>query len=55
MAVNNFGSNLKSFADLLNELYINLTELDKIDSKGHRPLYLQMPELGDVGRQLVGG
>jgi hypothetical protein len=55
MAVNNFGSNLQLFADLVNELYINLVELDKIDSKGHMPLYMQMPELGDIGRQLVGG
>jgi hypothetical protein len=54
MAVNNFGSNLQLFADLLNELYVNLVELDKADSKGHMPLYMQMPELSDIGRQLVG-
>jgi hypothetical protein len=54
MAVNNFSSNLQLFADLLNELYINLVELDKINSKGHRPLYLQIPELQDIGRMLVG-
>jgi hypothetical protein len=54
MAVNNFGSNLQLFADLVNELFINLVELDKIDAKGHRPLYLQMPELADIGRMLVG-
>jgi hypothetical protein len=55
MAVNNFGSNLQLFADLVNELYINLVELDKLDSKGHRPLYLQIPELQEIGRMLVGG
>ncbi|MDR1278886.1 MAG: hypothetical protein LBK02_09050 [Treponema sp.] len=55
MAVNNFGSNLQLFADLVNELYINLVELDKQDSKGHRPLYLQIPELQEIGRMLVGG
>jgi hypothetical protein len=55
MAVNNFGSNLQLFADLVNELYINLVELDKIDAKGRRPLYMQMPELADIGRMLVGG
>ncbi|MDR1618720.1 MAG: hypothetical protein LBS06_06690 [Treponema sp.] len=54
MAVNNFGSNLKVFADLVNELYIQLVELDKADAKGHRPLYLQIPELADIGRMLVG-
>jgi hypothetical protein len=54
MAVNNFGSNLQIFADLVNELYINLVELDKADAKGHRPLYLSLPELRDIGRMLVG-
>ncbi|MDR1024445.1 MAG: hypothetical protein LBL56_01865 [Treponema sp.] len=54
MAVNNFGSNLKIFADLLNELYLALAELDKRNSRGHVPLYLRMPELIDVGRMLVG-
>ena len=54
MAVNNFGSNLQLLADLLNELYIKLVEIDKLDSRGHRPLYLQIPELSDIGRQLVG-
>jgi len=55
MAVNNFGSNLQLFADLLNELFVKLVEMDKLDSKGRRPLYMQIPELGDIGRQLVGG
>jgi hypothetical protein len=54
MAVNNFASNLQLFADLLNELFIRLVELDKLESKGHMPLYAQMPELHDIGRQLVG-
>jgi hypothetical protein len=54
MAVNNFGSNLKLFADLLNELYVNLVELDKKDAKGRRPLYMSIPELSEVGRLLIG-
>ena len=54
MAVNNFGSNLQVFADLVNELYVNLVELDKEGSKGRRPLYMAMPELQDIGRLLVG-
>jgi hypothetical protein len=54
MAVNNFGSNLQLFADLLNELYVNLVELDKQNAKGHKPLYLQIPELQDIGRLLIG-
>ncbi|MCL2319613.1 MAG: hypothetical protein FWC45_05975 [Treponema sp.] len=54
MAVNNFSSNLQVFADLVNELYINLVELDKADAKGRRPQYMSIPELQDIGRLLVG-
>ena len=54
MAVNNFSSNLQLFADLVNELYICLVELDKESAKGRRPVYLSVPELNDVGRMLVG-
>jgi len=54
MAVNNFGSNLQLFADLVNELYVNLVELDKAEAKGKRPVYLSIPELQDIGRLLVG-
>jgi hypothetical protein len=54
MAVNNFASNLQLFADLVNELYVALVELDKANSKGHRPLYLSVAELQDIGRMLVG-
>jgi hypothetical protein len=54
MAVNNFGSNLQIFADLVNELYLTLVELDKQNAKGHMPMYAQIPELNELGRQLVG-
>lgn len=54
MAINNFSSNLKLFADLLNELYLKLVGLDKEAAKGKAPLYTQLPELRDIGRQLVG-
>ena len=54
MAVNNFGSNLQVFADLLNELYVCLVELDKAEAKENRPVYMSIPELRDVGRLLVG-
>ncbi len=53
MAINNFASNLKLFADLLNELYVKLVTLDKEASAGRVPLYMQMPELENIGRQLV--
>jgi len=54
MAVNNFASNLQLFADLVNELYVNLVELDKLEANGKRPVYLSIPELQDMGRLLVG-
>ena len=54
MAIHNFASNLQVFADLVNELYISLVELDKQDAKGKRPLYMSIPELQDIGRMLVG-
>jgi hypothetical protein len=54
MAVNNFSSNLQLFADLVNELYICLVELDKESAKGRRPLYTSILELNDVGRMLIG-
>ena len=54
MAVNNFGSNLQLFADLVNELFVSLVELDKVEAKGRRPLYMSIPELKDIGRMLVG-
>jgi len=54
MAINNFGPNLKYFAGLVNELYENLTDLDKAASRGQKPVYTQIPELGDIGRRLAG-
>ena len=55
MAVNNFGSNLQVFADLVNELFVKLVETDKAGAKGYAPLYSRMPDLSNVGRLLVGG
>ncbi|MDR2702580.1 MAG: hypothetical protein LBB72_09125 [Spirochaetaceae bacterium] len=54
MAVKNFGANLQVFADLVNELFIKLVEIDKSNSKGAATLYSRMPELSNVGRLLVG-
>ena len=54
MAVNNFSSNLQLFADLLNELYLCLIEIDKKSAKGRRPVYMSIPEAENVGRLLVG-
>ena len=55
MAVNNFASNIQLFADLVNELFLDLVEVDKVEAKGRRPLFTTIPELQNIGRMLVGG
>jgi len=54
MAVSNFASNLQVWADLLNELYVGLVEIDTKSAKDKQPVYAQMHELYNVGRLLVG-
>ena len=54
MAVNNFASNVQVFADLVNELFVKLVDLDKNNAKGRMPLHAKMAELTNVGRLLVG-
>ena len=54
MAVSNFGSNLQVFADLVNELYLSLIELDKASAKGRRPIYMSIPELSGIDSKLIG-
>jgi hypothetical protein len=54
MAASNFVSNLKVFADMLNELYLHLVELDTKDAGKSQPVYTQILELHSVGRLLVG-
>jgi hypothetical protein len=54
MAANNFVSNLQLFADLLNELYLNLIELDKQASMNSKPVYTTIPDLNGVDRILAG-
>ena len=54
MAASNFKSNLQVFADLVNELFVTLVDLDKADCGAKQPVFTQMPELSGVGRQLVG-
>ena len=53
MAVNAFPSNLKVFAELLNELFVCLVQMDKANVKGRQPLYSFMPELKDVTHLLM--
>lgn len=54
MAANNFASNLQVFADMLNELYLNLTEIDDKSAGNNKPVYTQMPELSGIERLLTG-
>jgi hypothetical protein len=54
MAINNFSSNLRVFAEMLNELYTGLVEIDNAASTGRKPLYQQIPELNDIGKILIG-
>lgn len=49
MAVSNFASNLQLFAEMVNELYVSLIEMDKAEAKRTRPRYLQIAELEDAG------
>jgi hypothetical protein len=54
MAVKNFGANLQVFADMVNELFIKLVEIDKSTAKGAATLHSRIPELSNVGRLLIG-
>jgi len=54
MAASNFVSNLKVFADLLHELYMNLIEMDKAHCGKNKPVYTQIPELQSIDRFLAG-
>lgn len=54
MVVNNFASNLNILADLLNKLYVKVVEIDKENAAGRQPVYVRFPELGELGRYLVG-
>ena len=54
MAASNFAANLQVFADLLNELYVSLVDLDTKDAGKNAPVYNQVPELYNIGRLLVG-
>ncbi len=51
MAVKNFNSNLPIFADMINELYVKVTEIDKANNK--RCIYERIPELKTIGQLLV--
>lgn len=53
MVVANFPTNLSIFADMLNELYLKVTALDRIEHPGRAAVYEKNPELAQLGQYLV--
>ena len=53
MAAQNFPVNLAILSDLIKELYMKTTELDRSEHEKKRPVYEQIPELKDIGKLLV--
>jgi len=53
MAAQNFGVNLEILSDLINELYMKTTNLDRAAHEKKRPVYERIPELKDLGKLLV--
>lgn len=53
MAAQNFGVNLEILSDLINELYLKTTNLDRAAHEKKRPVYERIPELKDLGKLLV--
>ncbi len=53
MAAQNFPVNLAIFSDLVNELYMKTTTLDRSAHEKKRPVYERIPELKDLGKYLV--
>ena len=53
MVVSNYSANLDVFADLLHELYIRITVLDRESHKVKPPVYTRVPGLDNIGKLLV--
>jgi ribosome-binding protein aMBF1 (putative translation factor) len=53
MAAQNFPVNLAILSDLINELYMKTTELDRSEHEKKRPVYERIPELKEIGKLLV--
>ena len=53
MAAQNFPVNLAILSDLVNELYMKTTALDRAAHENKRPVYERIPELKELGRYLV--
>jgi hypothetical protein len=53
MAAQNFPVNLAIFSDLVNELYMKTTSIDREAHENKKPTYEKIPELKDIGKYLV--
>lgn len=53
MAAQNFPVNLAILSDLINELYLKTTNLDRSAHEKKRPVYERIPELKNLGKYLV--
>jgi hypothetical protein len=53
MAAQNFPVNLAIFSDLVNELYLKTTSLDRSAHENKKPVYERIPELKELGKYLV--
>ena len=53
MAAQNFPVNLAILSDLINELYLKVTALDRAAHEKKRPVYERITALKDLGRLLV--
>ncbi len=53
MAINNFSSNLKILADMINELYITTVKLDQQLHTKKTPIFKKIPELKQLGQLLI--
>ncbi|HEY9593671.1 MAG TPA: hypothetical protein VHE79_04280 [Spirochaetia bacterium] len=53
MAAQNFPVNLAILSDLINELYLRVTAIDRAAHEKKKPVYERIPELKELGRLLV--
>ena len=53
MAAQNFPVNLAILSDLINELFLRVTSLDRASHEKTKPVYERIAELKDLGRLLV--
>ena len=53
MAARNLPMNLQILSDLVNELYVKTTDLDRQAHEKKSPVYEKIPELKELGRYLI--